>query len=316
MQVIAARRKFLEHKGVNLYIAADTFKPGALAGNKRFKLLPNIRHAKQEGYAGVLSFGGAFSNHIHALSYLAHAWGLPSIGVIRGERNYRLNPTLQDATRWGMQLEFVSRKQYQQRHDPLWQAALLQKFPGVLIVPEGGSNSFAVKSCQRLLDHVDPRFLDQINLYCCAVGTGATICGLVQRVPPDKAVRGYAVVADCTRDARMKKWLCPSIDSNLRVVNIKSPRYGKLDLALVRYIDQFYLDTQILLDPVYTGKALWQLEADIVSGAVQVRGDVLFVHTGGIQGWRGYLSEFDSALSAETKSKIRQMTVFEEVHHE
>jgi len=292
MRLYRIARASIESRNVTLYVAQDNYKPAVVGGNKRFKLEDNLREARMLGYAGVLGIGGAYSNFLHSLAYLARQRKLPCVGVVRGEVSAASNPTLTDARRWGMQLEFVSRAEFAERDSAGWWQRLTDRFPGLLCLPEGGSNGIAVQSCP-----------------------GATATGLSLCLHDKQQLRGYSVVHDAMRKQRMRHWLQTGTQLNqIKLIEVHNPKYGRLDTNLCRYIDDFYLETNLLLDPLYTSKAMQQLECDIHAGEVLPGSVVLLVHTGGLQGWRGFLSHWRSQLSSETLARIDQETAFTEVH--
>ena len=150
-----------------------------ISGNKFFKLKYNLLAAQQQGFSQVLTFGGAFSNHIAATAYAAQRFGFQSIGIIRGQElaTQDLNPTLQTAHDLGMQLHFVSRAEYRLRHEVEYLQQLQQQYPQAFIIPEGGSNVLAIQGTQEILS---PDDLENYDVICCAVGTGGTIVGIIE----------------------------------------------------------------------------------------------------------------------------------------
>jgi 1-aminocyclopropane-1-carboxylate deaminase/D-cysteine desulfhydrase-like pyridoxal-dependent ACC family enzyme len=161
-----------------------------ISGNKFFKLKYNFQEAQQQGFKKVLTFGGAYSNHIAATAYAAHLFGFASVGMIRGEelKDKTLNPTLATAQQLGMQLHFVSREQYRQKDQPEYLAALQQQYPEHYLIPEGGTNSLAIQGCKEILAAEDRHNYDMI---CCAVGTGGTISGLIEASAAHQSVLGF-----------------------------------------------------------------------------------------------------------------------------
>ena len=150
-----------------------------ISGNKFFKLKYNFFAAQQQGLRQVLTFGGAYSNHIAATAYAAQLVGFQSIGIIRGEElsTQDLNPTLQTAQDFGMQLHFVSRAEYRLRHESEYLQQLQRQYPQAFIIPEGGTNTLAIQGTQEILTSEDRENYDVI---CCAVCTGGTIAGIIK----------------------------------------------------------------------------------------------------------------------------------------
>lgn len=275
-------------RDIGLYIArADLLHP-VVSGNKLYKLSPSIAYASKHDYSSLLSFGGRWSNHIHALAYAGRQAGIKTVGVIRGYKEQALTATLKDAQDWGMHLHFVGRAEYQQRHDPAWQAALAAQFGNAFVIPEGGSNPMAVEACGELtsdLAHDGP-----FDIAVLALGTGATAAGLLGNGAVIKKVMGVSVLKNdfgvreriatyCDEHALARLWLDDAHHCG---------GYGKVNQELVDFLVAFHQRHAIALDPVYTGKAFMAAFSAIESGKVQAGQRVLLVHSGGLQGLRGY----------------------------
>lgn len=273
-----------------------------VGGNKHYKLKYNLIEARRQGRTQLLSFGGAYSNHIHALAHAAHEQGFASVGIIRGDElaSQPLNPTLTDAKRLGMQLEFVSRAAYRDKHSDGFLAQLRQRYPNAYIIPEGGSNQLAVQGCEQILSAVDRHMFAGI---ACAVGTGATLAGLINASGWQQQVIGLAAVKGGFLPAAIRQWLAN--ESRLHVEHeqrlhagqktsknnwqlIDEDRfggYGRYDDELIDFIDEMRVQHNLPLEPIYTGKAMYRLlEMMRVGDAPRHR--MLFIHTGGLQGYR------------------------------
>ncbi len=264
-----------------------------ISGNKWFKLKNHLLPAFENGFRSVLSFGGAWSNHIHALAAAGKHLGFPTIGVIRGERPERLSLTLQDAERWGMHLHFVTRKEYREKSTPAFQKSLLKTLglddSQVCIVPEGGAGPLGVKGCEEILSAggIDENNYEQIWL---AAGTGATSAGVIRSKASQTFVQCVAVLKGAD-------WMKEDIAIELQSLQ-KSPQnnwevdtqshcggYAKKTPELLHFIDSFYQEASIPLDPVYTGKMLFALYNKVLAGSME-NTRVLALHTGGLQGAR------------------------------
>jgi 1-aminocyclopropane-1-carboxylate deaminase len=164
-----------------------------ISGNKFFKLKYNLLSAQQQGYKKLLTFGGAYSNHIAATAYAAQLFGFESLGIIRGEELAckPLNTTLNTAQQFGMQLQFVSREAYRQKQNPAYLAQLQQDYPDYYVIPEGGTNPLAIQGCTEILSDADR---ENFDLICCAVGTGGTIAGLIEASHPQQYVLGFSAL--------------------------------------------------------------------------------------------------------------------------
>ncbi len=183
--------------GIKLFMArADKLHPLA-SGNKFYKLNLHLEQAKQQQMKGLLSFGGAYSNHIHALALTAKENGLKSIGIIRGEPQYANNPTLSIAKKAGMKLEFINRQAYQQKNNPDYLAVLQNRYPEYLIIPEGGSSQLGVKGCMALAHEINTaNAKEDFDTLLVASGTGATLAGLVCGAKENQNVIGYVILRD------------------------------------------------------------------------------------------------------------------------
>ena len=253
----------------------DLLFPG-LSGNKYRKLKYNLQRAREQGARQLLTFGGAFSNHVHATAAAGKAFDFETIGFIRGEElaTRPLNPTLAEAREMGMQLVFVSRKDYGKRKDTEFLTALAAAYPQAYILPEGGTNALAVKGCSEILQPEDADY----DMVCCAVGTGGTMLGLQQSglVP----VWGYAALKGLSDPGLLRS------GATLRT-RYHFGGYGTITGELIQFIQEFYEQTGVVLDGVYTGKMLFGIAQDIRSGTIPDGSRILAIHTGGIQGNRG-----------------------------
>ena len=164
-----------------------------ISGNKFFKLKYNLLEAQKQAAKRIITFGGAYSNHIAATAYASHLFGFESIGIIRGEElaDKPLNNTLSTAQKFGMQLQFVSREKYRQKESEGFLQQLKQDHADCYIVPEGGSNDLAILGCQEILSDDDLKHYDVI---CCAVGTGGTILGLIEASLDHQTILGFAAL--------------------------------------------------------------------------------------------------------------------------
>ncbi len=258
------------------------------SGNKLYKLQGFIETARQSGIRQLLSFGGAYSNHIHALALTAQYFDMESIGIIRGEASAIKNPTLSDAIAAGMQLSFVSRKIYRQRFDSGYLQKLQQCYPRALIIPEGGAHPAALKGCSQIPRLLNQQMPQSIDCFCCAVGTGTTLAGLVLGVQPEQSVLGYQVVRDTSVSIRLQQLLSDQhFSCEPVIVAADFGGYAKVDKPLLDFILHWYEETGILLDPVYTGKLCFRLVRQLAQSYFRSDQTLAIIHTGGLQGWRG-----------------------------
>ena len=252
-----------------------------VSGNKFRKLKYNLLQAKAENKKTLLTFGGAFSNHIAAVAFAAQEQGLQSIGIIRGDElrdKIDSNPTLQFAQECGMQFEFVSREEYRLKSESSFLDELKQQFGDFYLVPEGGTNALAIEGCEEILTDEDSEF----DYICCAVGTGGTISGIINSALPHQKVLGFpALKGDFLQDeirifVQNENWEL--------LTDYHFGGYGKINEDLIAFINQFYIDTQIPLDPVYTGKMVFGVMDLIQKNYFPAHSNILLIHTGGLQG--------------------------------
>lgn len=249
-----------------------------IAGNKWYKLKHNLRYAKQQNYQQVISFGGAYSNHIYALAQACHLYQLDSVGIIRGDElaHKPLNSKLDKVTQLGMQLSFISRAEYRQKHTSSFLAKLAKTYPSAYVIPEGGSNELAVQGCMEIITQQDRQHYDMI---CCAVGTGGTIAGIINASHHTQKVLGFAAVnADLT--ATIQQW---STQQNWQVLpDDVFGGYGKYNEELLTFINRIQTKYHVPLESIYTGKALYRLWQFLQSMPATKKMRVLFIHTGGL----------------------------------
>ena len=252
-----------------------------ISGNKFFKLKYNLLAAQQQGYKKLLTFGGAYSNHIAATAYAAQLFGFESLGIIRGEElaSKPLNLTLNTAQQFGMQLQFVMRETYRQKQSPAYLAQLQQDYPEYYVIPEGGTNPLAIQGCTEILSDADRQ---NYALICCAVGTGGTIAGLIEASHSQQQVLGFfALKGD---------FLCREIQQLTEKRNWQITDqyccggYAKTTPELLQFIRTFEQQYNIPLEQIYTGKMLLGLIDLIQQGTFPKDHRILVIHSGGLQG--------------------------------
>lgn len=252
-----------------------------ISGNKFFKLKYNLLAAQQQGCSKILTFGGAFSNHIAATAYAAQRFGFQSIGIIRGEElaSQALNPTLQTAHDFGMQLHFVSRAEYRLRYESAYLQQLQQQYPQAFIVPEGGTNALALQGSQEILSAHDRENYDVI---CCAVGTGGTIAGLIESSSDRQHVLGFSALKGDFLQQDIQQW---TDKKNWSLTDAYCcGGYAKTSPALLQFMQQFEQQYAIPLEQVYTAKMMMGLFDLIQQQHFPENTRILAIHTGGLQG--------------------------------
>ena len=265
---------------------------GVAPGNKHFKLAPHLAAMAAAGQRRVLSFGGAWSNHLHALAATGRAAGLETVGVIRGERPPTLSPTLADAAGWGMQLHFVSRSDYRRRRDPGYVAALARQLQVDHVIPEGGAGLLGVAGCAPLAELIAARFPQGARLVL-GVGTGTTLAGLAAALPASFQLDGIvALRGDGSLEATISAWVAaqaPGANAGWRLHrDFHCGGFARVDARLQTLMLHSERELGLVLEPVYTGKALLALHSLLAAGHVSPAQSVVLVHTGGLQGRRGF----------------------------
>lgn len=252
-----------------------------ISGNKFFKLKYNLLEAKQQNLNQVLTFGGAYSNHIAATAYAAHYFGFQSIGIIRGEElaKQALNSTLQTAQDFGMQLHFVSRAEYRRRHEIEYLQQLKQRYPNTWIIPEGGTNDLAIQGTKEILSADDRENYDVI---CCAVGTGGTIAGIIESSSDQQHILGFSALKGDFLKHDIQQW---TNKTNWSLTDeYCCGGYAKTNSELLQFMQQFEQQYAVPLEQVYTAKMMMGLFDLIQQGNFPVNTRILAIHTGGLQG--------------------------------
>lgn len=269
-----------------------------VSGNKWFKQKYNLIKAKEEGYGTVLTFGGAFSNHIHATAAAGSEFGFKTIGMIRGEEHLPLNPTLQFAVERGMQLHYVNRSDYRKKHLPEFADWILSKFGKVYVVPEGGTNQLALKGASEIPNLIEADF-DYVTTAC---GTAGTISGVISGLDGSRKVLGFAVLRGAAfllknAEQNVLEFTGKRFDNWSINLDYHFGGYAKIDRELILFIRQIEEINGIVLDPVYTGKMLFGVYDLARRGYFGEDKTVVALHTGGQQGIAGMQSRMNEVLS-------------------
>lgn len=270
--------------GISLVIKREDLIHPFVSGNKFRKLKYNLLQAKAENQSTLLTFGGAYSNHIAAVAYAGQENGFQTIGVIRGDEladKIASNPTLKFAQECGMQFEFVSREAYRLKTEAAFLEQLKHKFGSFYLIPEGGTNDLAVKGCEEILTQEDGIF----DYVTCSIGTGGTISGIINSALPHQKILGFpALKGDFLQDeirnfVRNDNWEL--------ILDYHFGGYGKVNSVLVDFINRFLEKTKIPLDPIYTGKMVFGVVDLIEKNYFPENSKILLIHTGGLQGIKG-----------------------------
>ena len=280
----------LEEKELKVYIKRDDLLHPLISGNKWRKLKYNLQAAKEQNHQTILTFGGAFSNHIYSLAAAGKEFGFKTIGIIRGEPNYASNPTLNFAQSCGMQLHFVSREMYRLKEDTSFIDKLKKQFGNFYLLPEGGTNQLGAKGCEEIVREIDIAY----DFLCTAVGTGGTISGLINEVKGKKKILGFPALKE---SIYLKDEISTLTSASYTqwefITDFHFGGYAKLSAELVHFIDSFQQQHQIQLEPIYTGKLLFGVYQLIKNNYFPKGSTIIALHTGGLQGLNGLRKKMD-----------------------
>lgn len=280
--------QFSNSMNIELYMKREDELHPFVSGNKFRKLKYNLIEAKTLGFKTLLTFGGAFSNHIAAVSAAGVLEGFKTIGVIRGEElqsKIHENETLSFAKKNGMQLHFMSRENYRNKESKTTITELQKLFGEFYILPEGGTNTLAIKGCEEILSPDDNVF----DFICCPVGTGGTVSGLINSATMNQKVLGFSALKGDFLKNNISKFVT---QKNWELITeFHFGGYAKINEELIRFLNTFNSDFNILLDPVYTGKMMFGVFKMIKNGDFPKGAKILAIHTGGLQGIPGMNSK-------------------------
>jgi 1-aminocyclopropane-1-carboxylate deaminase len=284
--------KMIDGRIINFHIKRDDLIDKRISGNKWRKLKYNIKQLDTTKYSGIASFGGAFSNHIAALSAAGKQAHINTIGFIRTHEIDPNNPTLLLAKNNGMKLIPLSREEYKKRHDPDFILTLQQQHPNFLFVPEGGSNEQAALGLAELVDELRQQSITpEHHIIACAIGSGGTISGMLDAFPKMRFIGVAAVKDNALLDRLTEKY-----GDRLNIVRDNLfGGYGKTTDELNAFCLDFYNQTQVPIEPIYTGKLMHTLMSRF-DQLVDNKKSLVAIHTGGLQGIKGldYRHQFQS----------------------
>jgi 1-aminocyclopropane-1-carboxylate deaminase len=284
---IKSKNEFLYTKnGVSVSIKREDLLHPFISGNKYRKLKYNIKEALSEKKTTILTFGGAYSNHIAATAYAGFANGIKTIGVIRGEELQdnlddvlKTNKTLQFAKKHGMAFYFISREAYREKTNPKFIASLSEMFGDFYLVPEGGTNNFAIKGCEEILTDLDEKF----DYICTAVGTGGTVSGLINSAKNNQKVFGFSALKGDFLKQKINQ-LAKNKNNWELITDFHFGGFAKITDELISFINAFKKEYKIALDPIYTGKMCYGIDVLIRDNYFPKGTKIIVIHTGGLQG--------------------------------
>ncbi|MGD1841749.1 MAG: 1-aminocyclopropane-1-carboxylate deaminase/D-cysteine desulfhydrase [Thermonemataceae bacterium] len=279
----------LEKQEITLWVLrTDQIHP-QISGNKWFKLKYNLTEAKRRKFHTLLTFGGAYSNHIYATARAGQLGGFRTIGIIRGEKTLPLNETLAYAKEvCGMELHYMNRTTYRQKHTSFVISELQAKFGSFYLIPEGGTNVLAVEGCKEILTDIDLPF----DTVCVPVGTGGTLAGLVASLKTTQQALGFAVLKGGDFLYNDVNQLLKAYDeekllgwqAKYRIaLDYHFGGYAKRPEKLCEFVNDFSKNYQIPIEPIYTGKMFWGIFDLVEQGFFKKKSVILAVHTGGLR---------------------------------
>ncbi|MDX1353465.1 MAG: pyridoxal-phosphate dependent enzyme [Thiomicrorhabdus sp.] len=298
---------FIQHD-VQVWVKRDDQNHPLIQGNKWHKLKNNLMAAQAQGKTSLVTFGGAYSNHIAATAAAAQLYGLQAMGIIRGDelefQPEKWSHTLKTAQQHGMQLQFASRQTYRQKNHPSYLQTLQNQYPHAYILPEGGSNELAIMGFKELMQDINRQYPEWTHLFC-PVGTGGTFTGLTlfsqEGINPKhnslKKVVGVAVLKQGHYLLeQIENWLsqmqnqaqAPQIKKELTqwklLTEYHDGGYGKKSQTGIDFQNEFEKEFAILLDPIYTSKAFYAFYDQLKQGLIPKGSKIILMHTGGLQG--------------------------------
>ncbi len=280
---------FLKEKQITLYLKREDLLHPTIPGNKWRKLKYNLHEARKQQKTTLLTFGGAYSNHIAAVAAAGQEFGFATVGYIRGEAHAVLNPTLTYAQSCGMQLYYLDRETYRRKQEPEFLQTIQAQHPGGYILPEGGTNILAVQGCAEITTEIDVPY----NYICCAGGTGGTLAGIIAGLKGEKQVIGFPAL-------KGGSFLAPDIAALVLEYTGQTYAnwhlqtdyhfggYARIKPELITFIQDFKMRHHIQLEPIYTGKMLYGIYDLVQQGFFPYGSTIIAIHTGGLQGLAGF----------------------------
>ncbi|WP_293746750.1 pyridoxal-phosphate dependent enzyme [uncultured Paraglaciecola sp.] len=275
---------------ITLTVKRDDLLHPVISGNKWRKLKHALLPAIEANTKHIISFGGGFSNHLHALGYCCHTLNIRFTAIIRGDYSQNPSPMLLDLISWNTDILYVDRKTYQQRAEPNYLKLLQHQYPDALVIPEGGSQLQALQGVEEIIQELQ----SQYDYILAPVASGGTLAGLIQGATKDLKqhncqVLGIGVLkGEGYLEQLVKDLLRNDTDTNNWQINhnYHFGGYAKSNYELTQFCHDFYQQTEIEIEPVYSGKLFFALQDLINKGFFPKKSRILALHTGGLQGAR------------------------------
>jgi len=277
-------------KKVRVFMRRLDLISSPISGNKYFKLKQNIEYALKSKFKSIITFGGAYSNHILATSIISKENSLNCVGFIRGEERLPLNPTLDDAVKNGMEIIYISREEYKKINDKHYLNSLKVKYDNSYIIPEGGTNNLAIKGTELIINSDDKH-----EYICCPIGTGGTISGIINSSSHSQNIIGFSAIKGVKK---LKDDIFLNVNKNNWEIyeDYCQGGYAKISKKLISFIYNFNKTKNIPLDGIYTGKMMMGIFDLIKKNKFPKKSKILIIHTGGIQGNRGINQRYNLNL--------------------
>jgi len=274
---------FLQKQVKVAVLRLDKIHP-LVSGNKIFKLQYFLQEALEYDHKTILSFGGAYSNHLAATAYACKSLQLKSIGIVRGEKPENLSHTLQQCITDGMQLKFISREEYDKKETLNFIKSIKNEFGDCIIIPEGGYHPLGAKGASLIMNLLKEKDFTHI---CTASGTATTLAGLLMAANPGQAIISIPVLKGITDTAERIKYLTgkQAVTENLKILpNYHFGGYAKKNDQLIEFMNQCWLQHQLPLDYVYTAKMFYAVVDSVKNNYFEKGSEIICLHTGGLQG--------------------------------
>ena len=269
---------------IKLFIKREDLIHDIVSGNKWRKLNYNFKYIKEKKIKKILSFGGAYSNHLHALSWLAKKNNIKSFGLVRGCKLSIENPTLSFCKKNKMDLFFLNRSTYRNNkyNNPIFKK-IIKSEENVFVIPEGGFNEFGIKGCEEIMNEVNEHY----DIICCSIGSGCTAVGIIKSLKFDQSFLGFSSFKN---NSQIKNIISEKVKTMNWEINSEYNfgGFGQVNDELKKFIKDFKNTYAIMLDPIYTSKLFFGLFDMISKNKLPKDSRILVLHTGGLQGLKGF----------------------------
>jgi 1-aminocyclopropane-1-carboxylate deaminase len=272
LQLDEVKENFISEKNISLKLLRLDLIHSTISGNKYFKILPYLQKFKQGNFKSIITFGGAYSNYLHALAYVCFINKIKCTAYIRGENI--INSTLQDCINWGMQLQFLPRKQFDEAINNYQN---FETETDTFLIPFGGNDETGLQGLENIIKELNLKTYDYLF---CSIGTGTTILGFKNNMPNTCTHLGFMATKDMVLETKLQ-------EQNIEINNeFTIGGFAKTNATQIEFIKEFYFKHHIMLDIVYTSKMMIGIYELIKNGIIPENAKCLAIHTGGLQGNR------------------------------